>query len=91
MSIKVEDYFAPETFKRMKAFADQQETPFVVIDKQTIADSYDQLVSCFPCAKIYYVVKAKPATSKGQYLQKISLSSTMGPGVTVDQSSLSLK
>ena len=37
------------------------------------------------------LVKAKTATSKGQYLQKISLSSTMGPGVTVDQSSLSLK
>ena len=37
------------------------------------------------------LVKAKPATSKGQYLQKISLSSTMGPGVTVDQSTLALK
>ncbi|WP_024891240.1 50S ribosomal protein L1 [Luteimonas huabeiensis] len=37
------------------------------------------------------LVKAKPATAKGTYLQKISLSSTMGPGVTVDQSSLSLK
>ena len=61
MSIKVEDYFAPETFKRMKAFADQQETPFVVIDKQTIANSYDQLVNCFPFAKIYYAVKANPA------------------------------
>ena len=37
------------------------------------------------------LIKAKPATSKGTYLQKVSLSSTMGPGVTVDQSSLSLK
>ena len=37
------------------------------------------------------LVKAKPATSKGTYLQKISLSSTMGPGVAVDQSTLSLK
>ena len=37
------------------------------------------------------LVKAKPATSKGQYLQKISVSSTMGPGVAVDQGSLSLK
>ena len=37
------------------------------------------------------LIKAKPATSKGAYLQKISLSSTLGPGVTVDQSSLSLK
>jgi large subunit ribosomal protein L1 len=36
------------------------------------------------------LVKAKPAAAKGQYLQKISLSSTMGIGVVVDQSSLSL-
>ncbi|MGN0859686.1 MAG: 50S ribosomal protein L1 [Stenotrophomonas sp.] len=37
------------------------------------------------------LVKAKPATSKGTYLQKVSVSSTMGAGVTVDQSSLNLK
>jgi large subunit ribosomal protein L1 len=32
--------------------------------------------------------KAKPATSKGVYLRKIALSSTMGVGVRVDQGSL---
>ena len=32
--------------------------------------------------------KAKPAASKGQYLRKISLSSTMGPGVRVDAATL---
>ena len=37
------------------------------------------------------LIKAKPSAAKGQYLQKISLSSTMGLGVTVDQSSLTLK
>src|SRR5690606_8368665 len=37
------------------------------------------------------LVKAKPATAKGQYLQKIPVSSTMGPGVAVDQSTLTLK
>ena len=36
------------------------------------------------------LVKAKPAAAKGQYLQKISLSSTMGVGIVVDASSLSL-
>jgi large subunit ribosomal protein L1 len=34
--------------------------------------------------------KAKPATSKGVYLRRISVSSTMGPGVPVDQSTLGL-
>jgi large subunit ribosomal protein L1 len=33
--------------------------------------------------------KAKPATSKGIYLQKITLSSTMGPGLIIDLASLS--
>jgi large subunit ribosomal protein L1 len=37
------------------------------------------------------LIKAKPASSKGQFLQKISLSSTMGVGVLVDQASLTLK
>ena len=32
--------------------------------------------------------KAKPASSKGQYLKKIAVSSTMGPGVRVDAASL---
>ena len=33
--------------------------------------------------------KAKPSGAKGQYLKKVSLSSTMGVGVRVDQASLS--
>jgi len=34
--------------------------------------------------------KAKPATAKGVYLQKISVSTTMGAGVAVDQSTLEI-
>lgn len=32
--------------------------------------------------------KAKPSAAKGIYLQKITLSSTMGPGLSIDKSSL---
>jgi ornithine decarboxylase len=61
MPIKVEDYYAPATFQRMKAFADQHETPFVVIDTATIDKAYDDLRAGFDFAKVYYAVKANPA------------------------------
>jgi large subunit ribosomal protein L1 len=34
--------------------------------------------------------KGKPASAKGIYLQKLTLSTTMGPGLVIDQSSLEL-
>jgi large subunit ribosomal protein L1 len=34
------------------------------------------------------LVKGKPSSSKGIYLKRLTLSTTMGPGVVVDQSSL---
>jgi large subunit ribosomal protein L1 len=32
--------------------------------------------------------KAKPSTSKGVYIKKVTVSTTMGPGVTVDLTAL---
>ena len=34
--------------------------------------------------------KAKPSTSKGVYIKRLTLSSTMGPGIAVDRSSLDI-
>jgi len=35
------------------------------------------------------LMKMKPSTSKGVYLKKVSVSTTMGTGLTVDNASLS--
>ncbi len=34
------------------------------------------------------LIKARPASTKGQYIRRVSLSSTMGPGVKVDRVSI---
>ena len=36
------------------------------------------------------LAKAKPASAKGVYLKKITISSTMGPGLVIDQGSLTV-
>jgi large subunit ribosomal protein L1 len=39
-------------------------------------------------ALIGAVLRAKPASAKGVYLKKISLSTTMGPGLRIDPASV---
>ena len=50
-------------------------------------DSIKQNIS----ALLADLVKAKPSAAKGIYLKKITVSSTMGPGLVVEQASLGLK
>jgi large subunit ribosomal protein L1 len=46
--------------------------------EQALAENLDTLINA--------VVRAKPASAKGQYLRSISLSTSMGPGINVDPS-----
>lgn len=41
-------------------------------------------------ALVQELIKVKPASAKGQYLKKVALSTTMGPGITIDTGTLSL-
>jgi len=52
----------------------------VSFDEQSIKQNLEFLVADLK--------KAKPSAAKGIYLKKISLSSTMGPGLLIDQSSV---
>ena len=42
----------------------------------------------FALSALANLKKAKPATSKGVYVKKVTLSTTMGPGLAIDQASL---
>lgn len=41
-------------------------------------------------AVVSALIKSKPAASKGQYIRRVALSSTMGPAVRVDRSSITV-
>jgi large subunit ribosomal protein L1 len=53
----------------------------VSFDEQKLLDNARAIIDS--------VNKAKPSTSKGKYLKKLSVSSTMGPGLRVDPNSVS--
>jgi large subunit ribosomal protein L1 len=48
----------------------------ISFDAAKLADNARALLSA--------VLKAKPAAAKGKYVKKITLTSTMGPGITID-------
>ena len=54
----------------------------VSFDEKALVENITYVVST--------IVKAKPATVKGKYIQNISLSTTMGPGIHVDENSIDM-
>ena len=42
-----------------------------------LAENYDAIMGA--------IIKAKPAAAKGQYIKGVSISTTMGPGLSINQ------
>jgi len=54
----------------------------VEFDSQRLKENLEVLLAALQ--------KAKPASAKGQYMKKVAVSSTMGPGIAIDQASLAI-
>lgn len=55
-------YISNEDWKKIKDFAEDKETPFLIINLDIVKKKYKELTANFPYAKIHYAVKANPAT-----------------------------
>jgi len=56
----LEDYMSRERFERIKRFAQDKETPCLILDLDVVRTKYEELRKNIPFAKIYYAVKANP-------------------------------
>src|SRR5512141_53992 len=68
-------------FKAEKAGVVQVPIGKVSFEKQKLMDNARTVIDM--------ITKAKPSTSKGKYMKKLTISSTMGPGLRVDIGSVS--
>ena len=59
-SFDLEGYITKERFARLKEFASDKETPFVVLSRDVVGRKYDGLRRSMPYADIYYAIKANP-------------------------------
>ncbi|WP_372739656.1 type III PLP-dependent enzyme [Neptunomonas sp.] len=59
--MKHPENLSPENWNKIKAFSDNKETPFIVVDLNTVREKYVELKQGFDYARIYYAVKANPA------------------------------
>ncbi len=60
MKTTLYNYLTPTQLKNIQTFSQDKETPFLLINLETIAQKYDELQSNLPFAKIYYAMKANP-------------------------------
>src|SRR5512139_161405 len=93
--VKITDYMSEQEWQKMKSFAADKETPFLVINIGSIRRKFQELRKGFDYAKIYYAVKANPNVDVLTLLRDLGsnfdiasiyeLDKVMGLGVTVDR------
>ena len=54
------DYISDSKWHEFMEFSKDLQTPCVIIDLETIKNTYQDLIKNFPYADVYYAVKANP-------------------------------
>ncbi len=70
-------FISKEKFEKVKEFAQDKETPFLLVDLDIIKSDYDELKRCLPYSKIFYAVKSNPMD------EVVSLLNTLGSNFDV--------
>ncbi len=71
MRIDVNDYYSNAEWRLFKDEAMKHETPFLVVNLDIVRRKYQELVTYFPFAKVYYAVKANPAVEVLEVLRDL--------------------
>ncbi len=77
MRVNVNDFFSEKEWNQIMSFSDQLETPFQLVLEDIVRQKYIELCENIPFAKIYYAVKANPAS------EIITLLNTLGSNFDV--------
>ncbi len=56
-----DSYITKEDWQNLQTFAEDKETPFLVVKLSVVKEKYEELTRNFPYSKIHYAVKANPA------------------------------
>jgi ornithine decarboxylase len=54
------NFISAKDFDRIKTFAKDKRTPFLILDRKKVLRKFDELKKNLPTAKIYFAVKANP-------------------------------
>jgi len=56
-----DSYITKEDWQNLQTFAEDKETPFLVVKLSVVKEKYEELTRNFPYSKIHYAVKANPS------------------------------
>lgn len=81
----LEKFMSQDQFERIERFAQDKETPCLIVDLEVIKKKYAQLRALMPYSEIYYAVKANPMNEVVSTLRDLGSSFDVATRYELDQ------